>query len=340
MMNDLINSINKFYENNKIDPTQYTASEKEAYLANKMCDSKIDFETLRERVEIWSSRFAEEDKKYFLLLLENYIYLSDKELRYRYYLLLEEIMNMARMKGVDEQKVYFITVPSAKGVACGGDYVRKYILDAGIHWGISKKQILSDLPKVSEKDIKEGGIFVFVDDILGTGFTTWSSIKQFIDLFSGCISDTAKIIITGMLITKGAKKYISKKANEESICIEWLVDEKRYIGSCMKGNKIFNEKELADIERIIKSYEEEIGIDKDTGKEYVMGFRACKLILSFYYNTPNNTLCTFWRYKGKNIPLFPRDENMSLTLSDLKRRRIQNRDNAYLEGRYKEDENA
>ena len=71
-----------------------------------------------------------------------------------------------------------------------------------------------------------------------------------------------------------------------------------------------------------------------------MGFGKCKILLSFFYNTPNNTLCSFWKCTDKNIPPFPRDKDRRPTLDIIRKRKKRNTDNAYLKGCFDSYENV
>ena len=78
--------------------------------------------------------------------------------------------------------------------------------------------------------------------------------------------------------------------------------------------------------RHLEDYEKLIGTClTEPDKSFFMGFEKNRLILSFYYNTPNNTLSTFWRAGVDMEPPFYRDGDQISrpTLEDLKRRKAQ-----------------
>lgn len=106
----------------------------------------------------------------------------------------------------------------------------------------------------------------------------------------------------------------------------------------MTGGYIFNGEEKRQIEKVIEKYEEEIGIEGE--KNFVMGFGQCKILLSFYYNTPNNTICSFWKYTDKNIPPFPRDKYRRPTLDAIRKSKKKNINNAYQKGYFDAYENV
>ena len=65
-------------------------------------------------------------------------------------------------------------------------------------------------------------------------------------------------------------------------------------------------------------------------KTFSMGFRQCKLLLAFHYETPNNTLCSFWKATDKNQPVFARSGYTRLSLDRIRKQKIHMRENAYL----------
>ena len=79
-------------------------------------------------------------------------------------------------------------------------------------------------------------------------------------------------------------------------------------------------------EKLIDSYQA-----KTSTKTYDMGFDKCKLTISFYYNTPNNTLCNFWEYSDIHTPLFERRSQVRPSINNLKTRKSNNEINAYLQ---------
>lgn len=60
-----------------------------------------------------------------------------------------------------------------------------------------------------------------------------------------------------------------------------------------------------------------------------MGFGRCKLLLAFHYETPNNTLCSFWKATDKNHPVFVRSGYARPSVDDLKKRDKHMQKNAY-----------
>lgn len=322
-------SLQKFYKNNNINAEKYTENQTEAYIENKNYDPKIAMPSLWERIDCWIDRFSEEDKQYFLKLFEKYVYISEREFQNRIYNICIYIFEEMKKKGIRKEQILFITVPTTKGITSGGDSIRNALIKVNMGWGIDKEKIVSNVFNTDSSMLKEVKAIVFFDDILGTGFSIRNTMESFFE--KNLEIDISEYVwgVSGVLMTHSAIRYIKKKFNGDLVVYG---TPENYIKSCMKGNYIFNEAEVKNIEKIIEGYESEIGIDEENGKNYIMGFRACKLLLSFYYNTPNNTLCSFWKYTKTNLPLFPRDKYMRPTIEALKNKKRHYVNNAYQMG--------
>lgn len=323
-------AVEKFYEINNITEKNYASSRDIAYKEGKIFDSKVV--DLQEKLACWIERFEEDDKQYFIKLFKNYIYISQREFEYKIWQLCESMYKNLNERGINKENILFVTISSPTGRASGGDSLRENLLIANQEWGMDKGQIVSDVEKLDMNSLKDIKAIIFIDDILGTGFSLKKTIQQFIQK---AIKINFKIheyiwAVTGVFMTRSAVRFIKKKIKKEyNLKIE-VFDNDNYIDNCMKGNHIFNYDEVKKIENIVERYEKEIGMDGD--KSYVMGFRGCKLLLSFYYNTPNNTLCSFWKCEKDNIPVFPRDKYKRITLKSLQERKKKNRMNAYRKG--------
>ena len=62
-----------------------------------------------------------------------------------------------------------------------------------------------------------------------------------------------------------------------------------------------------------------IPLDYDNEIESVLGFKKGQLLVSFYYNTPNNTLSSFWRPSKVSQPLFIRNKYIRPSTSEIRK---------------------
>lgn len=334
--NRIVASIEQFYKFNGIKSENYTSNHVEAYVENKKYDPQIARSELEKKIGYWIERFDEQDREYFYSLFENYNYISADEYKYRIWQLSEAIYADVEEKQIKREEVLFVTVASSEGVGSGGDCLRANLLSMNMEWGMDKNLIIADIEKMSPKLLDDKKVIVFIDDILGTGFSVKRTIESFVEHCGEKSLQDCLVYVTGILMTKRAVKYINKKIKK--VRVFQLEKETNSIKSCMTGGYIFKGEEIHKIEKIVEKYEKEIGIEGE--KNFVMGFERCKILLSFYYNTPNNTICSFWKCAGKNIPPFPRDKDRRPTLDAIRKRKKKNTDNAYQKGCLKDYENV
>ena len=87
---------------------------------------------------------------------------------------------------------------------------------------------------------------------------------------------------------------------------------------------------ISNIEKIIEDYAIE-----DRDKKFYMGFEKNQLLVSFYYNTPNNTLSLFWRPTSISVPLFARTSYKRPTIDECRKNKKKLMENAYERGKTK-----
>lgn len=147
---------------------------------------------------------------------------------------------------------------------------------------INPKNILSSIRGIDSIGVTD---IVFLDDIVGTG-------KTFIKFLTSNLVELSKVKIHlwVVCITKTAKDKIEKyqKENNIDINIKQLSIEKK----AFETGYIFKSKKTCDYNKtIIKSYEEKIW---GGNNNQILGYDKSQCVVSFYNNTPNNTLSSFW----------------------------------------------
>lgn len=308
-------AVQNFYRYNKIDPQNL-----EWYN-----DTKI--ERLAEKVELWSNTFKN-DQNLFFRMLSCYTYLTNSEAVRRYQSAVEMLEKHLTKLAVDINDVLFVTVESSSATKCGSDNVRTDLHRMNID-KIDAQQIIASATRLSEEDMKCKSAIVFVDDIVSTGFTLWSTIKGFLSAFPP--AQEKPLFFLCVVPTQSGVKYIRRKSREENLRITPVYKEEWVSISAFKHPSIFTEAEKTEVQLKIQKYEELIdSYMKEQGKSYRFGFRESKQLVSFYYNTPNNTLCTFWRQTDAHVPLFRRQKQPRPSLSDLQGVKKRKDDCAYL----------
>lgn len=326
-------SIKDFYQNNHINPNKYLSVENDAYLYDKEYDSYIGADIFPSKVNEWLQTFEYEDINIFLNLLGNYTYLTRREYSHKISILSDEISKELQCMGIDFSDVIFITVSSPQGIKSGGDEIRSYLNTANICRKINNNQIVCSEELISPKIFENKRALIFVDDLIGSGKTIIVSIRSFLKYFEENNIDFSsfQLFFSGIYVNKSAKNYIIKYFKKENIKV--LPIDTELPRKLLKSGDIFDSNEHTHVISVIKKYEELIDSyqSKITFKEYYMGFDKCKLTISFYYNTPNNTLCNFWEYSDIHTPLFERRSQTRPTINNLKSRKSSNKINAYLQ---------
>lgn len=326
-------AIDAFYQSNCINPEHYLSNENEAYAQEKECDYLIGKDIFSTHVNNWLQTFSDEDINIFLNLLGNYTYITRREYRHKISILSDDIYVKLKALGISFNDVVFITIPSPKGLKSGGDEVRSYLNSVNMGRGIKNNQFICSEYPMSPTVFQNKKAIVFIDDLIGSGKTIKSSINNILTYFQNNNIDRSQfqLFFAGIYVSKSASSNIIKYFNKLNVSVKPIYME--LPKKLLKGGVIFDSKEYAHVISVIKKYEELIDSFQfqTSSKHYSMGFDNCKLTISFYYNTPNNTLCNFWEYSDKHIPLFERRSQSRPSVDSLKYRKSNNEINAYLQ---------
>lgn len=324
-------AINNFYKNNHINSEYYTDSMDEAYTSNKGYDKRIAFPSLQKRVGAWIQYFEKEDQEYFLQLLESFTYITKETLAYRVYCLCSSLFENLLEKGIDYSEILFVMIESPGGIKSGADEMAVNVWNINQEFEIGKNQIITAYSKVGQKLVEEARAVIFLDDIAATGFTMCGQINAFFKRFEALCDDSKIYYYTSVLVTKNAIGYLRKHLKGKAEAAQPFYQEEQIIRSAFRGGYIFGGEIVKEVEHIVQKYENLIdAYEKEhPEKTFSMGFRQCKLLLAFHYETPNNTLCSFWKATDRNEPVFARSGYTRLSLDRLRKQKIHMRENAY-----------
>ena len=153
--------------------------------------------------------------------------------------------------------------------------------------------------------------------------TMWRAIRQLRARFPTWF-DEQKIFCGSIAPRLRGIRHVDKNCKKLGISPTWLY-EKEWIQEPAFARDSQDYRQLEIYEKRIGEYL------SAPGESFFMGFAKNRLLLSFYYNTPNNTLSTFWRVGANTEPPFYRDGNQParLSLDDLKKRKRQMGAQAY-----------
>lgn len=320
-------AIRLFEQKNQIEIQDYHSNRRECRSNNLYHDQYIGQDIFEDTIDFWLGNF--EEKELLLQLLSNYIYVPQLAYGENLDNLLDLIIESCGGKNDILKDIYFITFPSSKGVKSGGDIIRSE-LPLGHLDEIDKKHLISDVEKnltinKGAKDtLKKARYLVFIDDVVGSGKTAKKNILA--TLKSLGHREGRKVFLAIMYAEECAVAQLKTELQDYDIKIIVLNICKK----CMTEGVVFSKEQLADKGKIIQRYEEEIAGEKvGMPDSAAMGFNNSQLLLSFYYNTPNNTLCMFWKPTKENYPPFLRTSFKRPRIDDLKKNRENRRNNAY-----------
>lgn len=329
MKDDIKKAILEFENRNKIAIDNYYCKDRpKDKFALK--DNYIGKDIFLKRVNEWLEICSDDaERKYLLELLEEYLYFPQDRFNEE----VERIINRLKDEGIDIRKTLFVTFPSKNGVASGGDNISSALLLATMDVSV-KENIITDVERATEDlldRIVEYKYIVFLDDVIGSGTTLNTNIKKFFERFSF----PSEVVF-----------YIAYLCGREKKIREKIKQFKKYYKKQFRGVVLFplkkslfqNERKdrqqriekISNIEKIIEDYAIE-----DRDKKFYMGFEKNQLLVSFYYNTPNNTLSLFWRPTSISVPLFARTSYKRPTIDECRKNKKKLMENAYERGKTK-----
>ena len=155
--------------------------------------------------------------------------------------------------------------------------------------GLSKEIYYDSVDDIDEMEWSNIKKVVYVDDCSGTG-------KQFVKFMQRQRKSflNKQVVLIVIEAVEDAKIYIKSELAKEGINIEviaYTTKEKALKNLLKKERKIFYD----------------MSQKQGISKKYVLGFGKAEALMSFYNNTPNDTLGLFWFPSEENKPIFPRD---------------------------------
>lgn len=280
------------------------------------------------QIDRWLAQIAPADHSIFLELLSQYTYLTEIQCQLRYGEILSLLSPCLDQAGLSLSHVLFVTVESTHACKTGGDNVRADFQKRNLRQ-IQKRQIIATHSNLSPEEVRQYPVVVFLDDIIGSGITLWNEIQTFCQRFQLPYNGHPQIFFACIAPRRHGVRHLVENCDKYGIPIyglyrpEWFVEP-----AFPKGSDTYLQ--LEPYERLIGTYMTE------PSKSYFMGFQKNRLLVSFHYNTPNNTLSTFWReIPGRNAPPFYRDGNQPPqrpSIDDLKAKKNVLRQDAYQQG--------
>ncbi|WP_303818952.1 hypothetical protein [Ruminococcus flavefaciens] len=345
---DVNEAINNFCTHNDIDlGNDYLVKSERKYLYN-----------LKNNVTKWINGIPDEETKCILLnLFSEYEYVSTVKFQDRMEEMFNDIRNylntvevVNQFGQINNDEILFITVEST--YASGSQEIISAF--RYINTSVKQQNIIAKFDKALETSgfLDSYKVVVLIDDIVGSGWTISDNAKKIAEKI---ISNTDSLPL--FLVCSA---YCKRSKNKKDKAFAKSID--KYRSSFKKDIMIvplFKEningilKTKKDEKEIIEKYEHLINeefrhdleersnnvIDKAKHQQlqedinclnYEMGFKNGALGISFYYNTPNNTLSSFWLKTKTNTPPFLREEKkIELLLQDIQKAKKKTDQNNY-----------
>jgi len=297
--------------------------EEEKYSIVSQCLNKWNTEDKKtiyfaENFDEWIEQIPQEILDTVLILLESFEYYSQEKVNV---FLWELHQKLKALPDFSEDSAVYTHIPSRNGIENSSiDYLYSY---KGLN-GLEKYHLVIDLStyvKKSAEEYEKINHVVVIDDFCGSGKTFITFLTNNSAIFNG---KTIDYVITYMM--NEARLNITKAASELNLCINII---------CInEGNKAFELLENTDEKRMeFVEFSRKIGICKN----YHLGYTGSEALVSFYNDTPNNTIGIFWCDTPLYFSIFPRDtahpssENKRPTPKDMKQQKKErNKQNYYI----------
>ncbi|XOI98293.1 hypothetical protein ACMX2M_20730 [Paenibacillus polymyxa] len=259
------------------------------YSMNKLPDfiDQYDknFVDLKDKVHKWIDQFENKHQEMFLTLFSQLKYFDTINIKkwfkeaYNEYLCIES----------SHDESIFMPITSTGGIMNGAVHILSEFDSAGLN--ISRKKVAAQPVEFNNSfKMDNAKNIVLLDDIIGSGDTLLDFILSCLDNeHTKKIFHNKKVYIFCLVVTERAKVNVENVL--EYMGYECCFISKFTIDKALKQGVIFADKsELAEVKKVVKKYEQKAASED----KFIMGYKDSQALISFHFNTPNNTFSTFW----------------------------------------------
>ncbi len=233
----------------------------------------------------WINQFPSEYHDYILALTKNIKYYTKKSSNKA----LSEMHSILLSQGITENDTVYTFLKSRDGISnSSNDYWTEYkILN-----GINRNLCYEDISAINNRQWEKIKNIVFIDDFVGTG----NSIISFLDELNLDFMNKNVFIISVHMMFEAQnrlKEYCDSK-HFNIINISSYIQKKAFSSGIFEDNEFVKTK--------ILDLSSQLGI---TGNDK-LGYGESESLVSFFNNTPNNTIAFFWKTTRFLVPILPR----------------------------------
>ena len=264
-------------------------------------DERLSF--FAEKFDEWKKQIPDQYIEVLLTLLKELKYYTHKDANRILVSLHEQLLSNSNMT-IDN--TVFAYIKSKDGISnSSNDYRTEYKLLNNLNRNICYEN-LNAIKGSGWQYIKN---IVFIDDFSGSGESIKKELEKFLNIFHG-----KNVYIIVVCTMEAAVKKLKKFGETNSINIHFIYDyafKKAFEQDYFPDNSTAKENYL--------SFCDSKGISSKSG--WKLGFENTEALVSFYNNTPNNTLAFIHNRSNKYFPLFPRinDEKPIWQRNDCKK---------------------
>lgn len=258
-----------------------------------------------EKIEQWLTNFdgsyfdnVENEKKLALWLLAHFSYFTMDDIRVLCKNLFNKYLHekLRNYSGTDLQQGINAIIDNTIFVGLGndsesGNNILYYFRQESL---LSKRSFEIDTERTYEN-------LVYIDDVTISG-------EQALKYIKSRKINAQNTYVAVLMATEDAIKKLSARRNGVKPISTMILDQRDRVFS--DSTYVFSEKRIADIREAAREFCELYGkrAVKNCGymTNYPLGFDDGQYMISFEYNTPDNTLPIFWGTGNGWIPLFTR----------------------------------
>lgn len=145
---------------------------------------------------------------------------------------------------------------------------------------------------------------VFIDDFCGNGYQAISYIKEIVEQIKSLKNEC--IVEYFVLVAKEeGLRNVRKQIKVDRADAIFVLDDSF---KCFSGNsRYFTGAKIGIDKKLCKAMCEKYGNNRWKDAQSAMGYNNDELLISFFHNTPSNTLPIFWTDAKNWYPIFNRD---------------------------------